>query len=513
MRDHCPTPIVCKGPSDMIDIQKLEPQRAASAAEAAGDGRVRRDDPDRAYTILVCDRVGLKFDAGGEPDHSEVRAHVEARGGVFHERGHTPGEVLEKGRLHFFYLPDIASEAELLAEAGGGRYDAVIAAATVLPEGTTFALGGVRIGSGTGNMGSASWGGGNGTGGTAVLMNTPSFNARATAQMAIKALLRVMPDLPVERLHEMTAAGQFDTGRNLREFPTEKLEGKVMAVFGYGNIGREVAKLASAFGMAVRIYARERHRYWIESEGFAFAATKEEAAKGADVLSLHTGLGARDPATGTFANAGFVGDSVFAAANEGAILLNYDRGEGVDTEALDRALASGKIRHAAIDADLFTHPETGAASGPMVPYLPLARKYPGRLALLPHAAADTEHTSRVEGAKQAVDQIFDLVRYRYVVNLKGDLPEGYMSGGTKTVRGVGATTGREVAALATDADALRRARETAETLAAIWVALASAGSAERRAVLIERQGADLLKAFNRHKTLMHRFGIEGPFKA
>ena len=30
---------------------------------------------------------------------------------------------------------------------------------------------------------------------------------------------------------------------------------------------------------------------------------------------------------------------------------------------------------------------------------------PGRLELLPHAAADTEHVSRVEGAKQAVDQI------------------------------------------------------------------------------------------------------------
>jgi hypothetical protein len=41
----------------------------------------------------------------------------------------------------------------------------VIAAATFLPKESMFECGGVRIGAGTGNMGSASWGGGNGEGG------------------------------------------------------------------------------------------------------------------------------------------------------------------------------------------------------------------------------------------------------------------------------------------------------------------------------------------------------------
>ncbi|MGB3148733.1 MAG: NAD(P)-dependent oxidoreductase, partial [Paracoccaceae bacterium] len=313
-------------------------------------------------------------------------------------------------------------------------------------------------------------------------------------------------------MHEMTAAGQFDTGRQLRDFPTEKLEGKTMAVFGYGNIGREVAKLAAAFGMKVRVYARPRHKEWIESEGFTHAATKEEAAKGADVLSLHTGLGALDAATGVFANAGFLGDSVFTAVNKGAILLNYDRGEGVDATALDKALASGQIRYAAIDADLFTNAETGATSGPMVPYLPLAKKYPGQLELLPHAAADTEHNSRVEGARQAVDQICDLIRYKRVVNLKGDLPAGYSSGGARTVTGIGAATSRELATLAADQAALTAARESAEQLAAVWGALASATDAGQQSVLIQRYGAMLVKASNSHAALMKRFGIEGPYQ-
>lgn len=492
--------------------EELAKAGATFPADAPADANRRRDDANRAHKVLICDRVGLRFDAKGAPDHSEVRTYVETRGGVFHEGALGDEGELAKGKIHFFYFPDISTEAEIMAVAGDGQYDAVIAAATFLPKAAVFSLGGVRIGTGTGNMGSASWGGGNGTGGAAALMNTPSFNSRATAQMAMKALLKVLPDLPVDKMHAMTAAGQFDTGRQLRDFPTEKLEGKTIAVFGYGNIGREVAKLAAAFGMKVRIFARPRHKIWIESEGFIHASAKEEAVKGADVLSLHTGLGALDPETGKFANSGFLGDSVFAEANPGAVLLNYDRGEGVDTDALDRALSSGKIRYAAIDADLFVNPETGSISGPMVPYLPLAAKYPGRLELLPHAAADTEHNSRVEGAKQAVDQIFGLIRFKRVVNLKGDLPDGHSDGGGRTVTGIGAATGHDIAALVANSADLTAARDAAESLAAIWGALATATSAGRRDVLIKRYGETLLKASNTHTTLMRRLGIEGPYK-
>ena len=187
------------------------------------------------------------------------------------------------------------------------------------------------------------WGGGNGTGGAAPLMNTPSFNSRATAQMVMKSLLKVMPDLDVAEMHERVVKGDFDTGKHLRDYPTEKLEGKRMGVIGYGNIGREVAKLAKAFGMRVAVHGRERHKDWIESEGFIYAATAEEAAAGADVLSPHTGLGARGE-DGTFANAGLVGASILNALNDGAVLVNYDRGEVVDADALGEALASGKVR-------------------------------------------------------------------------------------------------------------------------------------------------------------------------
>ncbi len=479
-------------------------------ASHKGVEMTRKDDPDRAYKVLIADLVGLRFASTGAPDHAEVTAHVEAKGGVFHDGALSDGASLEAGRIHFFYQPDLSTAEELLPLTDKGQYDAVIAAATFLPEACVFKEGGVRIGAGTGNMGASSWGGGNGVGGTAPLMNTPSFNSRATAQMAMKGLLKVLPDLPVDALHKRVVERDFDTGRNLREYPTEKLEGKRLAVLGYGNIGRELAKLARSFGMSVAVHARPAHQEWIESEGFTFAPTAEDAARGADVISPHTGLGALDADSGRFANAGFIDEVVLSALNDGAVVVNYDRGEVIDATALDRALTSGKVRYAAIDADIFMDAD-GNVTGPMAPYLEIEAKHRGKLELLPHAAADTEHLSRVEGAKQAVDQIFEAIQHKRVINLKGELPKGYTSAGAHTVDGVGKVTSGRLAQAADNEGALREARETAERITAIWGALSAIEEPDRRRVLLERYGKDLILSSNRYATLMEELGLKGPY--
>jgi len=384
------------------------------------------------YKILILDLVGLKFDKHGKPDPSEVKAHIESKGGTFHFGALQNGREVSQNKLNFYYEPELSTSAEILAITDQGRYDAVIAAATFIPAGAVFKLGGVRIGAGTGNMGSASWGGGSGVGGVAPLMNTPGFNSRATAQMVFKALLRVRPDLPVEELHNRVIAGDFDTARNLREYPTEKLEGKTFAILGFGNIGSEVARIAQVFGMNVKIFARKHHRAEIEGQGFEFASTVVEAAQHADVLSVHVGLGQFDSATQAFVNAGLIDDAVLNALDPGAVVINYDRGEILAVLALERALEKGQVAHAAVDADIFKDEATGALTGPMVPYIALAKRFPRKLELLPHAAADTDHPSRVAGAKQAVDQIFEAIKLKRVINLKGDLPVGYSSAGSRS---------------------------------------------------------------------------------
>ena len=467
----------------------------------------RLDDPERAYRVLIADLVGLRFDGEGRPDFSEVAAHIEKSGGTFHDAAFA-GEPLPPG-IHFFYQPDLSTEADILAQTSRGQYDALIAAATFIPRLAVFPLGGVRIGAGTGNMGSLSWGGGNGEGGIAPLMNTPGINSRATAQMVMKALLKVTPDLPVDILHERVTAGDFDTGRDLKSYPTAKLEGRRMAVVGYGNIGREVAKLAGAFGMAVAIHARPKHRQWIEAEGFDYAASPAEAASGADVLSVHVGLGRLDPVTRAYANAGIINDAVLSAMNRGAVVINYDRGEVVDAGVLDRALASGQVRHAAVDADLFKDAATGALSGPMLPYLTLAARHPGKLELLPHAAADTDHPSRVAGACQAVDQIIDVIRYRRIRNLKGDLPEGYVDAGAKVPHGIGRVTTATLAAAVADrrfSELHGVSREIFDTLEAIVEAVDEGMTHQPAAGDV----VALTHLLLRQRRLLEALGLDGP---
>ncbi|MFT4928430.1 MAG: lactate dehydrogenase-like 2-hydroxyacid dehydrogenase [Phenylobacterium sp.] len=475
--------------------------------------------------ILIIDLIGMRFDRfdkgdnsdnnSGVPRHHEVQAHIEAKGGIFHlcDQAACPlkDELADQHKLHFFYQPNLSDEQALLEVAGDGQYDAVIAAATIVPVGTRFDYGGVRIGAGTGNMASTSWGGGNGDGGIAPLMNTPSFNSRTTAQMAMKALLKVMPDLAVETMHQRVVAGDFDTARNLVEYPSETIESKTIAVLGYGNIGREVAKLAKAFGMTVVIFARARHKAWILSEGFNYASTVVAAATDADVISPHLGLGVLDGQTGVYANAGLIDDAVFEVMNPGAVLINYDRGELVDCAALDRALRGGQVRYAAIDADVFKDPLTGGVSGPMKPYLELYPDHIGKLELLPHAAADTEHYSRVAGAKQAVDQIFDVIERRHVVNLKGQLPAGFTDGKALMVKGVGGVTSKDLTSLSDET--LQQLAAKTEQLAAFWAALSSAQviDGQGREGLIASDGADATKTANQLMTLLTEQGLLGPF--
>ena len=147
----------------------------------------------------------------------------------------------------------------------------------------------------------------------------------------------------------------------------------------------------------------------------------------------------------------------------------------------------------------------------MVPYLEVEKKHRGRMELLPHAAADTEHLSRVQGAKQAVDQIFDAIQYKSIMNLKGDLPKGYSDAGAKTVNGVGKATRNNLVAAMADDGCAAELRALAEEIAAIWGGLDVMVDEDRRAELIDGYGAKLVEASNRYAALMDELGLQGPY--
>lgn len=123
-----------------------------------------------------------------------------------------------------------------------------------------------------------------------------------------------------------------------------ELAGQTLAIVGPGRIGRRVAAVGRAFGMAVWAMARDPDPARAAGLGvdrlFARAALPMMLA-GADALVLcapHT------PETD-----GLLGPAAFAALKPGAVLVNIARGALVDEAALVAALRAGRVGFAALD--------------------------------------------------------------------------------------------------------------------------------------------------------------------
>ena len=102
------------------------------------------------------------------------------------------------------------------------------------------------------------------------------------------------------------------------------LAGRSLGIIGCGNIGSKVGEIASALGMKINIYSRDR-----------------EAAVSSDVITLHC------PATAD--NYHMINDAFISQMKDGAIIVNTARGSLIDETALANALKSGKISYAALD--------------------------------------------------------------------------------------------------------------------------------------------------------------------
>ena len=124
--------------------------------------------------------------------------------------------------------------------------------------------------------------------------------------------------------------------------PLYRLAGSTLGLVGFGNIARQVAIRAAAFGMNV-IYSDP---YLTKSEALGRAVTFDALLADADFVSLHPPL---TPQTRQM-----IGDDALGKMKRSAWLINCSRGPIVDTEALVRALDAGKIAGCALDT---TDPE------------------------------------------------------------------------------------------------------------------------------------------------------------
>ena len=161
--------------------------------------------------------------------------------------------------------------------------------------------------------------------------NCPGKNSIAVAELVMGLLLacdRRIPDQVADLRQGRWNKGEFSKARGLY--------GRRLGVVGLGQIGREVASRARAFGMRVIAWSRSLTHEEADALGLVYAQTPLEVAHHADAVTVNVAANAD---TKHLVNAEFL-----AAMRPGAYLINTSRGSVVDEAALARAIEERKIR-------------------------------------------------------------------------------------------------------------------------------------------------------------------------
>ena len=140
-----------------------------------------------------------------------------------------------------------------------------------------------------------------------VVMNTPGQNANAVAELVLGLLVYTVRN--------------FYNGKSGSE-----LMGKTLGILAFGNVGRNVARIAQGFGMKVMAYDAYCLADAIEQAGVKAAASQAELFKEADIVSLHI------PATAETKQS--INKALCSTMKKGAILINTARKEVIDEAGL-----------------------------------------------------------------------------------------------------------------------------------------------------------------------------------
>lgn len=144
------------------------------------------------------------------------------------------------------------------------------------------------------------------------VMNTPGQNANAVAELVLGLLVFTVRN--------------FYNGKSGSE-----LMGKKLGLLAFGNVGRNVARIAKGFGMEVYAYDAFCPASAIESAGVKAVANQNELFQTCDIVSLHI------PATPETKNS--INYDMVGQMKKGGILINTARKEVIDEAGLLKLMA------------------------------------------------------------------------------------------------------------------------------------------------------------------------------
>ena len=145
-----------------------------------------------------------------------------------------------------------------------------------------------------------------------VVENTPGQNSNAVAELVFGLLVY--------------AVRNFYNGKAGTE-----LKGKKLGILAFGNVGRNVARIAKGFGMDVYAYDAFCPKDAIEEAGVHAVGSQDELFEGCDIVSLHI------PATPE--TRGSIGYALVSKMRKGGIVINTARKEVVAEPELLKLMA------------------------------------------------------------------------------------------------------------------------------------------------------------------------------
>ena len=213
--------------------------------------------------------------------------------------------------------------------------------------------------------------------GTAVC-NIRAYGNESVAEHAFMMMITLMRNLPAYQRD--VAAGLWENSPFFCHLgaPMRDLNGKTLAIFGRGNIGKTLATYAQAFKMNV-VFAEHKHAETVRDGYVSF----DEAIRSADVVSLNCPL--------TPQTANMIGEAELQQMKPGSILINCGRGGLVDEAALVAALKYGQIGGAGFDVLTQEPPRDGN---------PLLKARLPNLIVTPHIAW---------ASQEAANRLFDIL--------------------------------------------------------------------------------------------------------
>lgn len=163
-------------------------------------------------------------------------------------------------------------------------------------------------------------------------INAPEGNRDAVAEHVIGMLLSLLNNLNIA--DQQVRNGIWDREGN-RGW---ELKGKTVAIIGYGNNGKMLARKLSGFELDIIAYDKYKTGF---SDEFAREVSMEQVVKEADVLSFHIPL--------TRETRQLFNDEYLFHFKKPIVLLNASRGEVVSLKTVLKGLESGKILAAGLD--------------------------------------------------------------------------------------------------------------------------------------------------------------------